>query len=660
MKCKSMGPALLALLACLPAHADLIADMARNPEILSARISPKGDYIGVLREVEGKRAVFIFSFPQMKNTAVLSYPGRYDVGSFRWVNDERIIANVTVNWDRFTDDRGTGELFGMNADGSKREHLFGYRAGADEIANRTRQARNEFASASISNRLWDDPRHVLINISYWTRGLARVTETAKMDVYTGRITAKVRAPANGASLVSDAKGNIRFSFSLDDDQNSVIHIRDQQTKKWSVFSKTPYGEASTSPLLVTEDNKIYVHYSPDGGPYGIYLMDPTTQKYEQVYRHELVDADPMSDRDGNIYGVRVMPDFPMFESIDDTHPMSQLTRSLQNTFPESTPFLTNATADGSLVLTAVIKDNKTPEYYLYDRQKKQLSLLFDALPWIDDAKLAQMRPIKVTARDGLELHGYLSVPPGTTAKNLPLVVVPHGGPHGPRDRWGYDGFFGVVPASGYATLAINFRGSGGYGNNFETAGHREWGKKMQDDVTDATQWAIDQGIADPERICIFGWSYGGYSTLMGIIREPELYQCAVAGAGVYDQEIQYREADFTRFTRFGKKYLDKVIGPTPEDRRKSSPVTYVNRIKTPLMLVHGDRDLRVPIEHMYALEKAMKAAGKPKPKRLVLKKEPHGPRDPKNVEKMWRSILSFFEQHIGPGQIGDPVAASSR
>lgn len=657
MTIRRLGMVFMGLLLCASGRADLVSDMAKPPEILSAQLSPQGDYLAVLREVDSKRAVFVFSFPEMKNTAVLSYPGRNEVGSFRWVSDERLIATVTQDWDRFTENRGTGELFGINADGSKPEHLFGFRAGSQEINTRLKPARREFASANISNPLWDDPRHVQINITYWTRGLARVTETAKMNVLTGRLSAKVRAPTTDAYMISDRDGNVRFSISTDDDQNNVIHVRDQKTKEWSIFSKTPYGKASTVPIALAEDDKIYVQHSPDGGPYGIYLMDPATQNYEKIYRHPLVDAYAAQDRDGNIYGVRIMPDKPDFKSLDDKHPLSRLARSLQRTFPDGAPYLTSATADGNLVLAAIDRDQKTPEFYLYDAGAKELSLLFDALPWVDDSRLAEMRPIKVTARDGLELHGYLSVPPGTTAENLPLIVVPHGGPHGPRDRWGYDGFFGVVPASGYATLAINFRGSGGYGNDFEAAGHREWGKKMQDDVTDATRWAIEQGIADPERICIFGWSYGGYATLMGIIREPELYQCAVAGAGVYDNEIQYREADFTRFTRFGKKYLDRVLGPTREDRRQSSPVTYVDRIETPLMLVHGDKDLRVPIEHLYALKKALKAAKKPEPKTLVLKKEPHTPRDEKNLEKMWRSILAFFETHIGPGQLGESVAA---
>ena len=204
-------------------------------------------------------------------------------------------------------------------------------------------------------------------------------------------------------------------------------------------------------------------------------------------------------------------------------------------------------------------------------------------------------------------------------------------------------------------LQINFRGSGGYGPAFERAGHREWSGKMQNDLTDAVNWAIDEGIADPERICIFGWSYGGYAAVRSIEREPDLYKCSVAGAGVYDQDLQYRTTDFARFSRWGTDYLDTVVGPTTEDRRRDSPVTYVDRIKVPLFLIHGEADARVPISQMRALEEALEKANKPKPKTLVLKKEAHSPRNPENVETMWREILAFFEEHIGPGV---PVAGA--
>ncbi len=178
-------------------------------------------------------------------------------------------------------------------------------------------------------------------------------------------------------------------------------------------------------------------------------------------------------------------------------------------------------------------------------------------------------------------------------------------------------------------------------------GHGEWAKKMQDDLTDSVKWAIDQGIADPDRICIFGWSYGGFATVMSIAKEPDLYKCAVAGAGVYDQDFQYKEADFAKRTRWGKKYIDKVIGPTKEDRRLASPTTFVDRIRTPLLLIHGEEDERVPIEHAEVLRKAMKAAGKPKPRLIKLKDEKHTPRNEKNKEKMFRETLAFFDKYIG-------------
>jgi len=294
----------------------------------------------------------------------------------------------------------------------------------------------------------------------------------------------------------------------------------------------------------------------------------------------------------------------------------------------------------------VIGDNTTPEYFLYNRTKNQVQKLFDSLPWIDDSQLARMHPVIIKARDGVELNGYLTIPPGSPGENLPMVIMPHGGPHGIRDSWGYDDQVQLMATHGYAVLQVNYRGSGGYGLAFEKMGYLQWGLAMQDDLTDATDWAIHEGIADPKRICIYGWSYGGYATLMGIVREPDLYQCAVAGAGVYDQDIQYKKADFTRFTRWGADYIDKVIGPTAEDRRRASPITYVDRIKTPLFIVHGEEDLRVPLEHARALVKALKAVGIT-PQYMEKDNEGHGFFNEENRADFNRALLDFLDKHIG-------------
>lgn len=497
------------------------------------------------------------------------------------------------------------------------------------------------------DRLPDHPEEVLISIYRWSSGISNYVEAAWLDAYTGSQSKRVVAATQDAQLLADTNGEIRFSFHTDKDQNLVIHTRNPNDDHWVEFSKTPYGEAQTTPIAMLEDGNVLVSHSPDEGPYGVYSMNPEDGSFKKIFRHEYVDAEVQKDNDGFPYGVYTTPGKIEFTALDRNHPWTKAVQALQRVFPDGSVRVTSATQDDRLMVVHLRQDTKTPEYFLFDSQKNKLNKLFDSRPWVDDAKLGSMEPIKVIARDGVVLHGYLTLPAGSDGKNMPLVMIPHGGPHGPRDRWGYQWFEGFISASGYATLQVNYRGSGGYGPKFERMGYGEWARKMQDDLTDSVRWAIDQGIADPDRICIFGWSYGGYAAVMSIAREPELYRCAVAGAGVYDQDIQYRKADFATRTLWGKRYIDKVIGPTEEDRKQASPTHFVDRIKTPLLLIHGEEDERVPIAHAVALQKAMAAAGKPKPRLIELKNEEHTPRNEKNMERMYRETLAFFEEYIG-------------
>ncbi len=196
-------------------------------------------------------------------------------------------------------------------------------------------------------------------------------------------------------------------------------------------------------------------------------------------------------------------------------------------------------------------------------------------------------------------------------------------------------------------LRVNYRGSGGYGTAFEKSGFRKWPQEMQNDLTDGVKWAIAQGIADPNRVCIFGWSYGGYSAAMSIAREPDLYRCAIAGAGVYDNKEQYRNADFADQPRWGRRYMDKVIGETVEARRLASPITYVDRMKTPLLLIHGEEDERVPLEHSHKLIEGFRNAGKTPPELVLLDNEGHTPRKAENIETMHRATITFLEKYLG-------------
>ena len=640
----------LALFLLVPAcaNADLLKDLARNAEILDVQLSPTGEYLGVLREVDDKRTAVFFSFPAMKPLSVMEFPGRNEVGDFWWVGDERIVASVVFERDRFEEELGWGELYGMNVDGSSGEHLYGLRASQDAKGGLTRGKTSEYGSAQIIDQLWDDEKNVLVSITKWnlTGGYRRVVEYAKLNVYNGRITARQIAPVPDAQLVTDAKGEVRFAFSISDAQDLVIHYRNPESGRWEEFSKTPYGESGITPVATHDDGRVYVSSGQDGKAGGIYLLDPKSQQKTQVYQHARVDSSPRLDFRNRPYGVRVDAGLPAFVPIDESHPNSRLISALKATFPDRYVGVTSTTHEFKLSIVAVIDDNHTPEYYLHNADTNQLQLMFDAYPWIDDKALPTTQPISFTTRDGILLDGYLSLPPGSLGKNMPLVIVPHGGPHGPRDYWGFS-WETFIPASGFAMLQVNYRGSGGYGTAFEKSGFRKWATDMQNDLTDGVNWAIKKGIADADRVCIFGWSYGGYAAVMSLAREPELYRCSIAGAGVYDQEEQYQNADFADQTRWGRRYMDKVIGPSPEDRVAASPVTYIDKIKTPLLLIHGEEDMRVPIEHSRTLIDSMKKAGKTPPRLIELPNEGHSPANAANVEIWYRSTIDFLNQHIG-------------
>ena len=228
-----------------------------------------------------------------------------------------------------------------------------------------------------------------------------------------------------------------------------------------------------------------------------------------------------------------------------------------------------------------------------------------------------------------------------------MVVWVHGGPHGPRDVWGFDAHAQAMASRGYAVLQVNFRGSGGYGERFEHAGYRKWGTEMQDDLTDAVNWVTAQGIADPERMCIYGVSYGGYAALMSAVREPDLYQCTIGYAGVYSLPGFFRWGD-VRQSEFGRAYLDRVTPETDAEREAQSPGYNVDKLKIPVMLVHGVKDIRVPIQQYNFLRDRLEAAGI-EPEFTVLERdEGHGFYDVEANVELYEKIFKFLDRHTAP------------
>jgi acylaminoacyl-peptidase len=296
----------------------------------------------------------------------------------------------------------------------------------------------------------------------------------------------------------------------------------------------------------------------------------------------------------------------------------------------------------------VVSSDKEPgALYLLDTQSGKLTELLRSMPWLNPSLLADREAIKLKARDGLDLYGYITLPKGKQTK-LPLIIIPHGGPHGIRDSWVFDREAQLFANRGYAVLQVNFRGSGGYGRQFLVSGFQKWHTTMQDDLTDAVNWAVAEGIADRNRLCIYGGSYGGYSALMSPIREPDLYKCAVGYVGVYDMPLMYGRGDVPARPE-GRTYLERVIGTDENELRAMSPVYNLDKLKAALFLVHGEKDVRAHFQHYKELTAALDARGYAY-EFLTKPKEGHGFFKEENNIELYTKMLTFFDKHIGQSQ----------
>jgi dipeptidyl aminopeptidase/acylaminoacyl peptidase len=266
--------------------------------------------------------------------------------------------------------------------------------------------------------------------------------------------------------------------------------------------------------------------------------------------------------------------------------------------------------------------------------------------WLDKDKMASTKPFAFTARDGKQIHGYLTVPHGSGGRNLPMIVNPHGGPIGPRDDWMFNSEAQLLASRGYLVLKVNYRGSGGYGKAFRDAGHQQWADGIQNDIIDATKWAIEQGYADKDRICIYGGSFGGYSALMAPIRAPGLFKCAFGYVGVYDIEMMFDRGDIPQ-SESGRRFLRRTHGTAKAKWTEASPARRAGEVGIPVYLAAGARDERAPPEQTELMNKALIEAGNSPEVMIIQSGEMHGFYDEKNSLNLYTKMLEFFSRHIG-------------
>ena len=335
---------------------------------------------------------------------------------------------------------------------------------------------------------------------------------------------------------------------------------------------------------------------------------------------------------------------PKVDYLDPTSEWAKLHAGLMKAFPGQLVSFAGMSKDENTVLFFVYSDRHPGAYYLFDRKTNKPAMLFETMSWIDPAKMSPMAPIEFKNRGGETIHGFLTTPLGRTGPQ-PLVVMPHGGPFGISDSWGYDPDVQFLASLGYAVLQVNYRGSGMRGDDFQTATYRQWGTGIQDDITDGVKYVIDQKLADPAKVCIFGISFGGYSAMMNPIRNPGMYKCAIGYAGVYDLVKMAGDDDGSKQ---GRSFLARTMGRDEAELRAHSPISQIDKLDVPMLLIHGKSDTTAPFSQDNAAQYALSHAGKVF-ESLVKPGEGHGFYKEANRAEAYSRIREFLLKYNPPG-----------
>ncbi|MCU0755860.1 MAG: prolyl oligopeptidase family serine peptidase [Xanthomonadales bacterium] len=588
------------------------AELAKRPAIRSLQLSPNGKLLGAMIPVDNARnvvGVIDLATLEVKAAAKLRASDETFSG-FTWVSDRYLLLSYAQRRGGFAAADPTGELASMDVETGRVKYVFGYR-GDMQIGSRIDKAGKDNAAAFVIADLPGKDAEVLIQVVPF--GAAETSELRKLDVRTGRTRIVTRSPVRRGSFWVDHAGEVRVALGAARFGESKAFLR--VDGEWKPWPEAHSGGRNFAPLSFASDNQhLYARVSHAEGPDSVVKIDLETGTETRIFRGS---ADPewqmgtaIPTFDGQDLAAVITNDaLPGLHWLNPDSAEAKLVRAMQPQLPGHFVWPVSASEDGQRVLLKAVSDRNDGDYFLYNRQSREASFVMASRDWLPIEALAPTEAIALTARDGLKLQGYLTRP-HPAVENAPLVVMPHGGPHGIRDDWVFDPLVQSLATRGYAVLQLNFRGSGGYGKTFLESGYRQWGRKMQDDLTDATRWALETHGFDAGRVALYGASYGGYAALMGAAREPELYRCAISYVGVSDLPLMYTRGDIEDST-FGVSYLKQVIGTDEAELKANSPSQRAEQIRARVFLIHGGRDERVPIKHAELMRDALTAAGNP-------------------------------------------------
>ncbi|MES2101996.1 MAG: S9 family peptidase [Pseudomonadota bacterium] len=612
-----------------------IAAFIPDSLFLRPSLSPDGRLLAVIVDVkDGDRIVptlSVFEVPELKLVARMRMPVNEVAIEHAWVDNRRLVISNGLEVGRHEAPFATGVIFATDVDGSNQKFLFGPRSsrGEGEVHRLPDRPDGRFylRQDRREDRQW---RSVLFEVDSRTAELKRLATL----------------PLPGQAFVLKHDGQVGVAFGSDEKNDRVV------------FRRPTDPEPTASPALTPDEFALPFAYSPDdsalygqlakaGGPRmlmreGVDGSARTVMARDDIGNIDIVLWGPPPSQP---FAAATRVGIPTLRYFADDRSEAQLHRALAAQFPGSFVEFLGFSGDGGRLLFRVGSDRDPGTFYLWERATGKAHQLFSMMSGIDPDRMGERRPIALQARDGLELRGYLTLPPGREPRGLPLVLLPHGGPHGVADEWFFDPDAQFLASRGYAVLQLNFRGSSGRGEKFREAGYRQWGDKVQDDLIDAVEWAGRSGMVDSDRVCVFGASFGAYSAMLTAAKAPTAFKCAVGLAGLYDLAMWFNEDRFI-FDPKSKALMTRYFGDDVKEQRRISPTQAASRIDVPVLLIHGDTDSTTPFAQGKAMRDALRAAKKDV-EWVDVSGEGHGFYARKNQEDLYRRLEAFLAKHIG-------------
>ena len=596
-----------------------LEDFFKNNNISMIQLSPNGKYLAYLKPFQNRMNIHVRSLNNKNSEKRITNQTNRDITAFGWKENDTLIFMKDSKGDE------NFQIFRASASGKDEKNL------------------TPFKDTKVIVINWLDgvsEDHILIGTNQRNKVLF---DAYRLNIKTGEIIQVAENPGNFTGWMADHNGLLRAAASTDG-LTSSLYYRDKEQDQFQKIMTTKHGDAF-APLLFTFDNKnLYVISNLDKDKSSLIIFDPKKNKtVSHLYAHPEVDISAVnySKKRKILTGVTYTTWKSHFHFFDAE--TEQIYKYLRSQFPKKEIAFVSTNRAEDLVIFLAYSDRHTGIYYLYDIKNKNIQEIANPRPWLKAESLAEQKPIQYTSRDKLKIHGYLTLPRGSSGKNLPAVVIPHGGPW-LRDVWSYNSEVQFLASRGYAVFQMNFRGSIGYGKKFWKAGFKQWGKKMQDDITDGVHYLIDQGIIDKNKIAIYGASYGGYAVLAGLTFTPDLYSCGVDYVGISNIFTFIDSIPFYWKPMLEKLYMQ--IGHPEKDEqllKEASPIFHVDKIKAPLFIAQGANDPRVKKSESDQIVRALQKRGIKVPY-LVKDNEGHAFVNEENRMEFYQLMEAFLDK----------------